>query len=113
MWTLGRPREKSGLLASAASLIPARPPPQAAIHTMFEPAGFDVCLTVGLVLFAFGVALRAVTKLHGAFKVQFLCAQRRAGVSLNVLSKFWRNSGISRPSGWLPHRLPCRTSASR
>jgi len=24
---------------------------------MFEPAGFDVCLTVGLVLFAFGVAL--------------------------------------------------------
>ena len=23
---------------------------------------------------------------------------------LNALSKFWRNSGISRPSGWLPHR---------
>ena len=45
-----------------------------------------------------------VTKLHGAFKVQFLCAQRGAGVSLNVLSKFWRNSGISRPSGRVPRR---------
>ena len=55
---------------------------------------------------------RAVTKLHGAFNLQFLCAQRGAGVSLNMLSKFWRNSGISRPSGWLPHR-PSRTSPTR
>ena len=46
------------------------------------------------------VGCSAVTKLHGAFKVQFLCAQRGPGVSLNLLSKFWRNSGISRPSSW-------------
>ena len=31
---------------------------------------------------------RAETKLHGAFKVQFLCAQRRAGVFLNISAKF-------------------------
>ena len=36
--------------------------------------------------------LRAVTKLHGAFKVQFSCAQRGAGVFLNALSTFWRTS---------------------
>ena len=35
-------------------------------------------------------ALRAVTKLHGTFKVPFLCAQRRAGVLLNISAKFWR-----------------------
>ena len=29
-------------------------------------------------------ALRAVTKLHGAFKVRVLCARRGAGVFLNV-----------------------------
>ena len=34
----------------------------------------------------------AVTKLHGAVKVQFLCAQREAGVSLNISAKFWRIS---------------------
>mmetsp|Transcript_29316 Transcript_29316/g.90703 ORF Transcript_29316/g.90703 Transcript_29316/m.90703 type:complete len:123 (+) Transcript_29316:95-463(+) len=51
-----------------------------------------------------GVGIRAVTKLRGAFKVQFFCAQRGPGVSLNLLSKFWQNSGISRPSGWSPRR---------
>ena len=30
-----------------------------------------------------------VTKLHGAFEVQFLCAQHGAGVILNMLSKFF------------------------
>ena len=34
----------------------------------------------------------AVTKLHGAFKVQFLCAQRGAGVLLNISAEFWQNS---------------------
>ena len=34
----------------------------------------------------------AVTKLHGAFKVHFLCAQRGAGVLLNISAKFWRIS---------------------
>ena len=37
---------------------------------------------------------RAVTKLHGAFKVQFLCAQRGARVFLNISAKFWRNSRL-------------------
>ena len=40
-----------------------------------------------------------VTKLHGAFNVQFLCAQRGAGVLLNMLSKFWRIRGY--PTQWL------------
>ena len=38
------------------------------------------------------VPIWAVTKLHGAFKVQFLCAQRGAGMLLNISAKFWRNS---------------------
>ena len=37
----------------------------------------------------------AVTKLHGAVKVQFLCAQRRAGVLLNMSAKFWRISRLT------------------
>ena len=37
-------------------------------------------------------ARRAGTKLRGAFKVQFLCAQRGAGVLLNISAKFWRIS---------------------
>ena len=32
------------------------------------------------------------TKLHGAFKVYFLYAQRGAGVFLNISAKFWRIS---------------------
>ena len=39
-----------------------------------------------------GPCARAVTKLHGAFKLQFPCAQRGAGVLLNISAKFWRNS---------------------
>ena len=37
-------------------------------------------------------------------RCSFLRVQRGAGVFLNKLSKFWRILGISRPSGWLPHR---------
>ena len=45
-----------------------------------------------------GAEHRAVTKLHGAFKVHFLCArQRGAGASLNTLSKFWRIMGYPDP----------------
>ena len=36
-------------------------------------------------------AARAVTKLHGAFKMHSLCA-RVAGVLLNISAKFWRIS---------------------
>ena len=39
-----------------------------------------------------GPARGAVTKLRGAFKVQFLCAQRGAGVLLNIRG---------RPAEWL------------
>ena len=35
---------------------------------------------------------RAVTKLRGAFKVQLPCAQREAGMLLNISAKFWRIS---------------------
>ena len=34
---------------------------------------------------------RAATKLHGAFKMHFLYAQRGAGVFLIISAKFWRN----------------------
>ena len=34
----------------------------------------------------------AVTKLHGAVKMKFLCAQRGARVFLNISAKFWRIS---------------------
>ena len=43
-----------------------------------------------------GVPVRAVTKRHGAVKVQFLCAQRGAGVLLNISAKFWRISSPDR-----------------
>ena len=33
---------------------------------------------------------RAVTKVHGAFKLKFLCAQRVEGVLLNISAKFWQ-----------------------
>ena len=40
---------------------------------------------------------RAGTKPHGAFKVQFLRAQRGAGVLLPISSKFWlRSSPVAR-----------------
>ena len=34
----------------------------------------------------------ALTKLHGAFELKFLCAQRVEGVLLNISAKFWRIS---------------------
>ena len=37
-------------------------------------------------------AARAITKLHGAFRMHFLCAQHGARVVLNVSAKFWRIS---------------------
>ena len=55
---------------------------------------------------------RAVIKLHGAFKVHFLCAQRGAGVLLNlseILAHF--ESGLTR--GWLPHRRSRRPRTRR
>ena len=41
---------------------------------------------------ATAAAVGAVTKVHGAFKVEFLCAQRGARVLLYISAKFRRNS---------------------
>ena len=41
------------------------------------------------------VARWAGTKMHGAFKVHFLCAQREAGMFLNISAKFWRISRLT------------------
>ena len=38
------------------------------------------------------VALRAIPEPRGAFTMRVLCAQRRAGVLLNISATFWRIS---------------------
>ena len=54
-----------------------------------RPAVFATALG-GLPVFSSDDALdRAVTKLHGAFKMHFLYAQRGAGVFLIISAKFW------------------------
>ena len=57
---------------------------------------------------ALKVALRTVTKLRGAFKMQCLCAQRGAGVFLNVSAKF-----LAKFEAGLSGRLPRRSRSGR
>ena len=47
----------------------------------------------------YDAARRAVTKRRGAFRVRFPCAQRGAGVLLNISAKFWRISRV-RTDAW-------------
>ena len=44
--------------------------------------------------------------------MHFVRVQREARVLLNISAKFWRISGISRPSGWLPYRTGDRAAAA-
>ena len=75
-----RPSGTARPLAPRQASSPPPPAPPA------PPGGDDAALGKWSVLYAKNCV---VTKLHGAFKVQILCAQQRAGVLLNMLSKFW------------------------
>ena len=61
--------------------------------------GGQTGLTLTAAAREFNVGARARTKLHGAFKVQLLRAQRGARVLLNISAKFWRNSRPARRVG--------------
>ena len=71
---------ESGQLAQEPRRLPNRQPVRVLRgDALFELQGADVLRM-------------ALTKLHGAFKVQFLCAQRGARVILNISAKFRRIS---------------------
>ena len=72
-----------------AAPAPAPAPPR---HLAFDPRQLPASLRPSLAEVAGG----ALTKLHGAFKVQFPCAQRVESVLLNISAKFWRISSPDR-----------------